>query len=127
MKNVYIDEFKTYWPSEISIVQRAIDAEVIGFFSIDKQYIDRYLFEIEDEIKEDVAHIKLKKGEKLFRYVTQITMGYCRPLIKINIEKGLVYFLQDMDSGDILFETKGIKVDYLRLLPSSITFDCWMK
>lgn len=116
MNNVYIDEFKTKWPSEISMVQNAIDAEVIGFFSINKQFIDRFLFEIEDEIKEDVAHIKLKKGEKLFRYVTQNTLRYCHPLIKINIEKGLVYFLQDMDSDDIVFETKGVKVDYLRLL-----------
>lgn len=62
-------------------------------------------------------HIYLKQGERLYRYETYTTsISGMRPIIKVNIEKGLVYYLQDMDADDdknIIFETKGIKPKWM--------------
>lgn len=66
----------------------------------------------------DVSFKSLKANEHLFRYTTKTTeVGDMAPLIKINIEKGLIYFLTDdaKENDKVQFETKGIKVQYLTL------------
>lgn len=115
-KHVYFDEYKTWWPSEISKAQKSIGEEVIGFFSIDKQFVDRYLFETNELDVPYLADVRLKEGEKVFRYTTTAMIPFLTPYIKINLVKGIVYFLADAQADEAVFETRGAKVDYLRLL-----------
>jgi hypothetical protein len=63
--------------------------------------------------------IKLKPNERLFRYFTRNTaIAGMIPLLKINIESGLIYFSKPTDFGDetLEFETKGLKADYINLV-----------
>ena len=119
-KHVYFDEYKTQWPSEIGKVQESIGEEVIGFFSIDKQFVDRFLFETNEYDVPYLKDVKLKEGEKVFRYTTTAMMPYLTPYIKINLIKGIVYFLADAQADEAVFETRGTKVDYLRILTKII-------
>lgn len=75
--------------------------------------------------KKLVNHIPLKSDERIFRYQTRASkIGDMRPLVKINIKKGLVYFLTiDSFEGeipDVEFDRKGYPVRYLRLRKSKI-------
>ena len=115
-KYVYFDEYKTRWPSEISKAQEVVQEEVVGFFSIDKQFVDRFLFNTDDADLPYLKDVKLKEGEKVFRYTTTAMMPFLTPYIKINLVKGIVYFLADAQADEAVFETRGTKVDYLRLL-----------
>ena len=38
------------------------------------------------------------------------------PFIKINTEKGLLYFLVENDNDDIVFQTKGVKAEWISLI-----------
>lgn len=62
----------------------------------------------------------LKENEFIFRYTTDTIKHYCRPLIKINTEKSLIYFLTPESSegitNKIYFESRGIKADFLNLI-----------
>ena len=66
----------------------------------------------------DLEHLpcKLKEDEIMLRYYTDTTLiSRQKPLVKINIKKGLIYFLKpEAESAD--FETKGCKLDYLNLM-----------
>lgn len=67
----------------------------------------------------DVGNVSLKKNEAIFRYTTYTTqVGDMAPLIKINLEKGLIYFLTDKakEEDKIQFESKGTSVDYLTII-----------
>lgn len=81
---------------------------------------DGYLYELDDYDNYVVRKQKLKEGERIYRYFTRTSaIGGMIPLIKINIDKGLLYFLKPDDEGlDLIeFETKGIPVRYLNIIP----------
>lgn len=66
---------------------------------------------------------KVKTGQTVFRYATSRTVaGDIFPLVKIDTQKGLLYHLSQKSSeGEIEhaeFETKSVKLRYLRTLPS---------
>ena len=77
------------------------------------------LYELDSIDKQYWSNIRLKPEEKLFRYSTYNTeIVGMRPVVKINIERGIIYFLKDLHSDDdknLQFETKGIKLKYLTL------------
>lgn len=80
---------------------------------------DGYLYQLDDYDKHFVRRINLKKGEKIYRYFTRRSaIGSSTPLIKINTEKGMLYFLKpdDEDLDVVEFETKGVPVRYLNLV-----------
>ena len=63
---------------------------------------------------------KVKTGQTVFRYATRNSMaGDIFPLVKIDVNKGLLYNLSQKSSdGEVdyaEFESKGIKLRYLRL------------
>lgn len=81
------------------------------------------LFELDSFDKNYIKKSNVKPGETVFRYATRNTMaGGIFPLVKINIKRGLTYNLtQESSNGDIdeaIFETKGNKLKYLRMLPN---------
>jgi len=84
---------------------------------INGKLADGYLFNLDDYDKKLVSAIKLKSGEKIYRYFNETSaIGGFVLLIKINLEKGLAYFAKDYDSEDIEFETKGTKLEWLNLI-----------
>ena len=79
------------------------------------------LIKVTDSEMEYFKDIPLKPGEKLFRYSNATTKaGKIMPLVKINTEKKLVYFLKDNDYHKICFETRGIKLLLLHFMDVEI-------
>ena len=81
---------------------------------------DGYLYELDEHDNYLVRRQNLKEGERIYRYFTRRSAFTGQvPLIKINIDKGLLYFLKDDEEGlDLIeFETKGIPVRYLNIIP----------
>jgi hypothetical protein len=61
--------------------------------------------------------LKLKSGEKVFRYVNRTTaIGGMTPFIKINLEKGLLYFPVHSDNDDVMFETRGVNPLWINII-----------
>ena len=93
----------------------AFDVRIYGRY---KKW-DANLFMLNEFDKDYWKNVKLKPNEQLFRYETYTTsIGGMMPVIKINLERGLLYFLEDINSGDdknLKFERVGIKPLYLSL------------
>jgi predicted ABC-type ATPase len=80
---------------------------------------DGYLYELDEHDDYLVRRQNLKEGERIYRYFTRRSAFTGQvPLIKINIDKGLLYFLKEDEEGlDLIeFETKGIPVRYLNII-----------
>lgn len=91
--------------------------EAIGSFAwiIEGKYNEGILYPLDEFDRKYYSHLKLKEGEMLFRYKTERTMiGMGFPLIKINLDKMLVYFLENSDDDkNPTFNSRGTKLDYL--------------
>lgn len=79
------------------------------------------LFHLKSADKKDIQGANIKAGEQVFRYATRSTVaGDIFPLIKVNFNKGMVYYLtQESSSGEIdevKFETRGQKLKFARLM-----------
>jgi hypothetical protein len=74
------------------------------------------LFELDDFDKSFTKDAKIKKGCKLFRYETDSMHGFYKPLIAINPERGLIYFLADYEVDEPVFDTKSCKATYVNLM-----------
>ena len=69
-------------------------------------------FDIEYVIKD----IVLKENEFIFRYSNDKTViSKITPLVKVNVNKGLIYFLSDNNDGYPIFDTKGVQLSFLVL------------
>lgn len=93
-------------------------AGIIGFRNINNWFV---LFEPDSYDKKELKGMKLKSGEKIYRYVTDTTrITGLMPYIKVNINKGLAYSLtQASSSGEIdetEFETRGQKLQFSRMI-----------
>lgn len=90
-----------------------------GNFHIPKWRSEGILYNLDESDKIMVSDCKLKDNEKIYRYHTYVTdIAKMRPLIKINTESGLVYFLTEesmADDSKIEFLGKGIRAEYLNL------------
>lgn len=116
MKNVMIDSPQQL---EKNVFFKA-NSNIIGSFWPVTWDNDGALLPLDNYDKVMFENVSLKPGEHIFRYETETTKaGNIRPLIKINIDSGRVYFLVD-DPQDIRFETKGVKTDYLRIVETAI-------
>jgi hypothetical protein len=83
------------------------------------KYNEGILYNLDDFDKDYYSHLRLKNGEKLFRYSTDKMIDGSKYLIKINLDKGLIYFMSEQndinDDKNISFETRGIKSEYILL------------
>jgi hypothetical protein len=81
---------------------------------------DGYFYALDDFDKNLVKSLRLKDGEKIYRYFNRTTaIGGMSPLIKINVDKGLLYFAQELENPDydaIKFETRGTKAEWISLI-----------
>jgi len=81
--------------------------------------LDYILFKLSDYDKKWVKReAKLKRGEAIFRYETEkAKVAKMKPLVKINIEKGLAYFLTEegIEEEKLEFMKRGVKMLYLNL------------
>jgi len=89
----------------------------VGSFGHKEAKTDYILLKLDEYDKEWLKKsIKLKAGENVFRYETEKTkIAKMKPLVKVNINKGLVYFLENPEDDKPVFTKKGIKVDFLNL------------
>ena len=81
-------------------------------WTIEKGLIEATAIEVTDMVLANA-----KGNQRLFRYETEITkIGGMKPLIIIDTEKKLAYFLKDTDfNSDIIrFESVGVKLAYCR-------------
>jgi hypothetical protein len=82
---------------------------------------DGYLYNLDDYDQSLVKNIKLKQGERIFRYLNYRTaIGGMTPLIKINLDKGLLYFTQDSEDDTVKFDTKGVKALWVSLIKNKL-------
>jgi ppGpp synthetase/RelA/SpoT-type nucleotidyltranferase len=92
--------------------------EGVGNFELPKDRSTRYLYALDDFDQNLVKDIKLKTNEYIFRYESEATKaGKFNPLVKINLDNQLVYFLTDsaMETGDINFERKAEKAKFINI------------
>ena len=76
------------------------------------------LLDLSDYDKAFVRDVPVRKDEIIQRYVTLTTLASsCFPLIKINLERRLVYFLTQsaFDEGYAEFESRGEKACWMLL------------
>lgn len=78
---------------------------------------DGYLYNLDAFDTKLVKDIKLKDGEKIFRYINRMSaIGGMTPMIKINLNNGILYFMViNYNNDDIVFETKGVKAEWVGL------------
>jgi hypothetical protein len=91
----------------------------IGSFGwiVDKKYNEGVLFPLDEYSKDFYEHLKLKSGEVLYRYQTDKMMGKFEPLVKINLDKKLVYFVEDSDDEkNPVFNSRGTQLDYVAVV-----------
>jgi hypothetical protein len=114
----------TFEPKIFEKVENRVDEEsFVGNFNwrADKdRMVSGYLYRLDELDQNLINNLKVKQGEKVFRYVTRTTaISGMMPFVKINIEKGLLYFPITNDNDDVVFETKGVKASYINLIEGS--------
>ena len=83
---------------------------------------DGYLYKLDEYDLNLIKDIKLKSGEKVFRYFNRATaIGGSAPLIKINLDKGLLYWTIDNEYDEIKFDTKGYPALWIGVISSKIS------
>jgi hypothetical protein len=94
-------------------------------------YNEGILYPLSDFDKKYYSHLKLKDGEVLLRYKTERMISSSgKYLIKINIDKGLVYFLDDSNEDDDknpTFDSRGTKLEYLAINETFFDLDMFAK
>ena len=88
-----------------------------GWITPSKKSAEGYLYKLDDYDINLLKDIKLKDSERIFRYLNRTTaIGGMVSLIKINLDKELVYFLADSENDEIVFETRGVPARYIALI-----------
>jgi len=82
-----------------------------------------YLYKLDDYDAMLIRPDMLKSGERVYRYVNRNTaIGGSMFLIKINYEKGLLYFTVPNDYDNIEFERKGVKALWINLISEKFAY-----
>lgn len=79
------------------------------------------LFELNSYDKKLVKNVRVKANETIFRYSSYATVtGNMFPLVKVNLTRGLMYYLIDDvvngDQAEPQFETRGVKLNFSRVI-----------
>jgi len=115
MTNIYFDlssiEHEAIKNSEV-----ATGGKLVGRFGLKDVPNWYHIMNLSDFDKDFVKDVPVKTGEVIVRYVTLTTVvGSFYPLVKINFDRRLVYFLtqEAFDQGFTEFETRGEKVPWI--------------
>lgn len=115
MSNLYL-HLTSGEHENVKKAEQACGAPLIGRFGI-KNVANWYLLIGLSEFDQGfVESVPLKAGEIIARYVTSKTaIGDFYPLVKVNFERRLVYFLtqEAFDQGYTEFESRGEKVPWI--------------
>ncbi len=89
--------------------------------NIRKNKIVEYELHVLDEWeKAFFAPVPLERSEKLFRIKTNNTrIANIVPLVKIDFERGLIYFIKKRDDEQVHFE-RGLKIHYLNVSDDAV-------
>ncbi|MFY8161509.1 MAG: JAB domain-containing protein [Candidatus Kapaibacteriota bacterium] len=90
-----------------------------GNFFIKGRNDDAYIYFLDEFDRDFVKNIEIKPNERIYRYITRRSaIGGMIPLVKINIENGLVYYpiLSEDEETIIGFDRKGQQTEYLNLV-----------
>jgi|SRR3989304_9764208 len=105
-----VDKNKSYYGQE-----RSDFAGVFGTkYHMSSVLLNLDSYDIEYVIKDAI----LKENEFIFRYSNDRTeISKITPLVKVNVNKGLIYFLSDNNNDDdtVIFDTKGVQLTFLVL------------
>lgn len=90
--------------------------------SIGTKYVpSQELRALEDWDLEQFQDLELKDGERLFRISTERMRAIdYSPLVKINLDKSLIYYLEQGRSDEVVFQTRGIQLRYISLIEGII-------
>jgi hypothetical protein len=117
MTNLYFDLSSSEYDS-IKKMEAASGGKLMGRFGLKNVSNWFNLLELTDFDKKIVKGVPVKSGEMILRYATITTSASgCFPLIKINLERRLVYFLKPdaFNLGHVDFETRGVKAHWITL------------
>jgi len=111
-----VDKNKTYYGQE--------RINFIGVFRT-KYHMSSVLLSLDSfDIEYVVKDLILKENEIIFRYSNDKTeISKITPLVKVNVSKGLIYFLSDNNDGYPIFDTKGVRLSFL-VLKENYMIDC---
>lgn len=124
IKSIKKDESYRYRPNG-SIESKIMDKvsslsgyNFAGNFFIDGQKSDHYIYFLDEYDRNYVKDVELKSEERIYRYITRNSaIGGMIPLVKINIENGLIYYPIFKDEDVLVgFDRKGQKARYLNLV-----------
>lgn len=116
----YYSQEESYLLTGHGFVKPDMRKDFAGNFSTkESHFADYYLYELDNYDKQLYKYIKLGPSEKLYRFETEKgRIAGLVPLVKINIDKGLIYFDEaDYDKGEEpKFATRGIKAEWINLI-----------
>lgn len=115
MTNMYFDLSSLEY-DVVKQAEAACGGSLVGRFGVKDNASWYQLLSLSDFDKDFVKYVALKADEVILRYVTPTTAaGGCYPLVKVNFERRLVYFLtqEAFDQGFTDFEPRGVKVPWI--------------
>lgn len=129
IKQIPVGEEYRYKPSNSieSDIMAKVSQQMSGLRFAGNLYIkgfsgDVYLYFLDSYDRDFVSNIGIKPNERIYRYVTRATaIGGMIPLLKVNLDSGLVYFNESSEFGDesVVFSKKGVKAEYINLVRAS--------
>ena len=92
--------------------------KLAGNFYVKGHNNDAYIYFLDEFDRDYVKAVEIKPNERIYRYITRNSaIGGMMPLVKINLENGLVYYPIFKDEDVLVgFDSKGQKTEYLNLV-----------
>ena len=92
--------------------------KLAGNFYVKGHNNDAYIYFLDEFDRDYVKDVEIKPNERIYRYITRNSaIGGMMPLVKINLENGLVYYPIFKDEDVLVgFDSKGQKTEYLNLV-----------
>jgi hypothetical protein len=116
-----ITDLETFKGCKIWESQQSHGLQSVGAFGLKDVSQDFYLYPLDEFEVGQYADFKMRPNEKLFRYETKTSaIGGFFPLIKVNVESGLVYFQEDMYEEGLSFNKISDKPRYIDLNKTAV-------
>tara|TARA_R110000772_G_C13310332_1_gene440575 strand:- start:9267 stop:9632 length:366 start_codon:yes stop_codon:yes gene_type:complete len=116
MSRLTITDLETFKGTKTWECERSHGLKAIGSFHLKGVNQDFILYPLDEWEQKHYADIQKKDSERLFRYETHTTkIGGFFPMIKVNVESGLVYFQEDIYDEDMTFQKISEKPQWIDL------------